>query len=78
MIYQGDSYIIEKQGKPVAAVVLLEVYEQWRERRDRFFTLLREVQAKNIDTESVETGICGIWNAIRESSVFKPQSQRLD
>jgi prevent-host-death family protein len=71
VMYQGDSYIIEKQGKPVAAVVPLEIYEQWRERRNRFLSLLREVQAKNIDADPDEVmqDILEAQQAVRAESI---------
>ncbi|MBS1249972.1 MAG: hypothetical protein MAG431_01561 [Chloroflexi bacterium] len=44
--YQGDSYIISRHGKPAAAVVPVQVYENWKQQREEFFTLLRELQSE--------------------------------
>ena len=52
VMYQGDTYVIEKQGKPAAAVVPMDVYEQWRRRRERFFDLIRDVQEQNLDVDA--------------------------
>ena len=52
VMYQGDTYVIEKQGKPAAAVVPMDVYEQWRRRRERFFDLIRDVQDQNLDVDA--------------------------
>ncbi len=45
--YRGDQYIIERSGKPMAAVVPVEQYEQWRKERDAFFQLVDEIRARN-------------------------------
>ena len=37
--YQGDTYIINRNGKPAAAVVPLEVYESWKLRAPGVFRL---------------------------------------
>jgi prevent-host-death family protein len=42
--YQGDTYVISRNGKPVAAVVPLEVYEGWKRQREEFFDLVRRMQ----------------------------------
>ena len=42
--YQGDSYIISRHGKPAAAVVSIEVYQNWLRQREEFFDLVRRVQ----------------------------------
>ena len=42
--YQGDSYVISRHGKPVAAVVPMEVYEDWKRQREEFFDLIRQMQ----------------------------------
>jgi prevent-host-death family protein len=52
VMYQGDTYVIEKQGKPAAAVVPMDVYEQWRRRRERFFDLIRDPQEQNLDVDA--------------------------
>lgn len=37
----GDKYVVERHGKPVAAVVPIEVYEQWKRARSEFFKKIR-------------------------------------
>jgi prevent-host-death family protein len=46
--YRGDHYIIERAGKPMAAVVPVEQYEQWRRERDAFFGLVEDIRARNV------------------------------
>ena len=38
---KGDRYVVERHGEPVAAVVLIEVYEQWKKARSEFFAKIR-------------------------------------
>lgn len=42
--YQGDSYIISRHGKPAAAVVPVEIYENWKRQREEFFDRIRRMQ----------------------------------
>jgi len=42
--YQGDTYLISRYGKPAAAVVPVEVYENWQRQRAEFFDLIRDMQ----------------------------------
>lgn len=44
--YRGDSYIINRYGKPAAAVVPIEVYESWKRQREAFFDLIRDLQGE--------------------------------
>ncbi len=52
--YDRDTYIISKQGKPVAAVVPLDVLEQWQTERDRLFEVMDEVHEQNQDLDPDE------------------------
>ena len=37
VIADGDRYVVERHGQPVAAVVPILVYEQWKRARAAFF-----------------------------------------
>jgi len=45
--YKGDQYVIERAGRPMAAVVPVWQLEEWRKRRDRFFARVSELWEKN-------------------------------
>lgn len=51
--YQGDTYVISRHGKPAAAVVPIEVYENWKRQRREFFDQIREIQQR-VDLEPEE------------------------
>ena len=40
----GDTYVISRYGRPAAAVVPVEVYENWQRQREGFFDLVRSMQ----------------------------------
>ncbi len=37
VVARGDEYVVERHGEPVAAVVPIELYQQWKRRREAFF-----------------------------------------
>lgn len=45
--YNGDQYVIERAGRPMAAVVPIWQLEERQQRRERFFTMIEEVWDKN-------------------------------
>ena len=44
---KGDQYVIERAGRPMAAVVPLWQLEERRKRKDRFFGMVEEVWRRN-------------------------------
>ena len=44
--HQGDAFIISRHGKPAAAVVPVEVYENWKRQRREFFDLIQQMQER--------------------------------
>jgi prevent-host-death family protein len=60
---KGDRFVVERHGERVAAVVPIEVYEQWKKARNKFFDRLRAVseqsnlapeEADHLATEAVK------------------------
>ena len=45
--YKGDQYVIERAGRPMAAVVPVWQLEVWQKRRQRFFGMVGELWQKN-------------------------------
>ena len=60
--YKGDQFIIERAGKPMAAVIPLWQLEAWQKRREQFFVAVEEVQQKN---QAVKSAV--IEQEIREA-----------
>ena len=47
---KNDQFIIERNGKPQAAVIPIWQFEQWKEKRKAFFKLIERVQKINKKT----------------------------
>lgn len=45
--YKGDQYVIERAGRPMAAVVPLWQLEERRKRKERLFGIVKEVWRRN-------------------------------
>ena len=45
--YKGDQFIIERAGKPMAAVIPLWQLEEWQKHRERFFAAVQAVHQRN-------------------------------
>jgi prevent-host-death family protein len=53
--YQGESYIISRHGEDAAAIVPLQVYQNWIKQRENFFNSIREIQsAANLDPKQAK------------------------
>jgi prevent-host-death family protein len=44
--YQGGAYVINRHGEKAAAVVPVQVYQDWKKQRKKFFDQIREIQEK--------------------------------
>ena len=40
VVARGDTYVVARHGEPIAAVVPIAVYEQWKRTREGFFDRL--------------------------------------
>lgn len=49
----GDRFVVERDGVPLAAVVPFALYAQWKRRRENFFRLMRETaEGANLSDEN--------------------------
>jgi prevent-host-death family protein len=67
--YQGDKYVVSRHGKPAVAVVPIQVYESWKQQRQRLLAVIREVQAANpdADPDEVMQDVLEAQQAVRSS-----------
>lgn len=72
--HQRDAYIISRHGKPAAAVVPIEIYESWKQRRREFFELLQKFQTSSgdVDPDEVLREVLEAQQAVRSQSSNRP------
>jgi prevent-host-death family protein len=47
VLLRNDQFIIERNGKPMAAVIPVWQFEQWKEKRDAFFKKIEAIHKRN-------------------------------
>ena len=65
--YKGDQYVIERAGRPMAAVVPVWQLEEWQKRRQRFFGMVGELWQKNkkVKPDVIEREVEDAGRAVR-------------
>jgi prevent-host-death family protein len=65
--YKGDQYVIERAGRPMAAVVPVWQLKEWQERRARFFGMVDDLRSKGkkMKPEVVEREVADAIRAVR-------------
>jgi prevent-host-death family protein len=43
-VKHGDTYVVERNGEPVTAIVPLRVYKEWKRERDEFLAVSHKAQ----------------------------------
>lgn len=71
--YRGDEFVVERAGKPIAAIVSIEEFEQWERSRELFFQSMRQIQEKNrkISPSKIEKDILEAVKSVRSSKRSK-------
>jgi prevent-host-death family protein len=65
---KGDRYVVEYHGEPVAAVVPIELYEQWKHEREAFFDELQTIAERaNLAPEEADALAQEAIQAVREA-----------
>ena len=69
--YKGDQYVIERAGRPMAAIVPIWQLEEWRKRRERFFGMVEALWRKNkrAKPEVIEREVERAIRAVRAKAV---------
>ena len=67
--YGGEIAIVERSGKPMAALIPLEIYEQLIAEREERFKILDRIRSKlpELPPEEIEEDICQAIQAVREN-----------
>jgi prevent-host-death family protein len=71
--YRGDQYIIERAGRPMAAIVPVWQLEEWQKRRERFFGMVDELWKKNQRTKlaAIESEVEEAVKAVRAKKTVR-------
>jgi len=65
--HRRESFVITRHGKPAAALVPMDVYEEWQRERRALFDVIRDVQRANpdADPDAVVEEVIAAQQAIR-------------
>ena len=68
---KGDRYVVERHGEAVAAVVPIEIYEQWKKGRKEFFKQIKAAaELADLTEGEAEEIIARALKAIRKSAAI--------
>lgn len=63
---RGDKIVVERHGQPIAAVVPISVYEQWKRRREAFFNRIEEsARRANLSPEEADELVAEAIRSVR-------------
>lgn len=66
VVAHRDRYVVERHGEPIAAVIPIELYEQWKRSRTAFFDRMEATgQRVNLAEEEAETLVQEAIAAVR-------------
>jgi prevent-host-death family protein len=64
VVAKGDKFVVERHGEAVAAVVPIEIYNEWKRGREAFFDKVRAIaertdltpeEAERVTSQAVKT-----------------------
>jgi prevent-host-death family protein len=69
---KGEKVVVERHGQPIAAVVPIHVYEQWKRRREAFFDQMDEAAKRaNLSPEEADELVQEAIQEVRVSQRHK-------
>ena len=65
--YGGETFIVERSGKAMAALVPIQVYERWLKEREEALSVIDRIRSQqpNIDPAEIEADIAEAIGAVR-------------
>ena len=73
--YQGNEFVIQRRGKPLAAIIPYSRYEQMERRREAAFKVIHEIWEANKDVDPDEVAEA-VDRAVEEVRAEKRKSRK--
>jgi uncharacterized membrane protein len=78
VLLKNDQFIIERNGKPMAAVIPVWQFNQWKENRKAFFRMIDQVRQKNrkVNQKTIESEITEAIAFAKKEEIKKQSKKR--
>jgi prevent-host-death family protein len=78
VLLKNDQFIIERNGKPMAAVIPVWQFKQWKEKRKAFFRMIDQVQQRNkrSNQKTIESEITEAIAFAKKAEIKKQSKKR--
>jgi prevent-host-death family protein len=78
VLLKNDQFIIERNGKPMAAVIPVWQFKQWKEKRKAFFRMIDQVQQRNksASQKTIESEITEAIASAKKAEIKKQSKKR--
>ena len=78
VLLKNDQFIIERNGKPMAAVIPVWQFKQWKEKRKAFFRMIDQVRQKNgkVNQKTIESEITEAIAFAKKEEIKKQSKKR--
>lgn len=74
VVSKGNAFVVERHGEEVAAIVPVQVYRAWQERREEFFSSIRAAaERSNLSEEEAMALAEEAVQAVRAEEARKAQ-----
>ncbi len=66
VLAKGRKFIVERHGEPIAVIVPIETYQQWKQTRSAFFTAIRSTSERaNLAPDEADTLVAEAVKTVR-------------
>ena len=78
VLLKNDQFIIERNGKPMAAVIPVWQFKQWKEKRKAFFRMIDQVRQKSrkVNQKTIESEIREAIASAKKEEIRKKSKKR--
>jgi PHD/YefM family antitoxin component YafN of YafNO toxin-antitoxin module len=78
VLLKNDQFIIERNGKPMAAVIPVWQFKQWKENKKAFFRMIDQVRQNNrkVNHKTIESEITEAIAFAKKEEIKKQSKKR--